>query len=1116
MKIKILALTTICLVVISIVLGNNNPGISDTTVFWNFNFGFFSGYYNWMHVEETNDIDTTEIRTTEIKYFVINGDTTLGDTISKSRVSYTISDNIIRRDTVPNYYYKVGEGEHCQVWVAAKYWKHALDSTGCLTFERVDKPGWTKAGEYYTMPDSDHYTIKEVVRRVYIEAEPGPVENVLFVTDFDSDSGKSWEIDSRAANTWGFIEDNGNWYAMFHWSPSGHNPNEPIDEKLISPLINLDKSYDRIELLLNHEFESFDSNVDTIGIYVLDNNVMKPVFIFSGKDITGENTISYDITSVVNGDFKLVFRIWGDESWAVNYWKIYSIEVKGIDYTDMENVVEKSRNYCDTEEIIEVRSSLIKIPVFFKVEGNGIVDSSVVEEVIRFFEDSTGVIDSNSSDPILNSSMGLYDKLTSIFGEPKWVSETKKVSIALTDVVDNYGTESPGAPYRGYFDPNAVDKYEITFSGHTVFFVDVDPTIASGELYRGIASNFQHLLNWSIDPLQVKSPPGRDWLDEGLAVQAEFFAGLGFNKYINQWESETPMPEFPDVTGLDNDPYNRLRVHKGSFVHYIWQRFGNDILRELVEEEGTATMDDVSEIIQNYDPSVTVEDVFTDWVLANFFDIPEESFHGGRYGFKYFERKQITVGAREWRGTSAPPFRYNLNNWNAIFTLDPFQAKGVLTGSELDTTIVTRMDVDHKYRLVEIRSPMLFLKRPDTTSNIIIHTDMDSLNRTTHDVDSLSKELYQTFFNIIVTFGPKDPQITTSPRLVECDDMIPPEELNVAILQNNVTTNLIDIYVFSNEGLYTDHWDDENINLKLICPNDTIEIDDEDVQILSNTEFGEIHVYKCRKLLSDAGNYEVHVEARDIAGWEAECEPINFVAKKVSPDASECISSENGEFKIKFEKGSFDRETFVTLVKVENSNIDCYTLSKLGKIVKEDNSLAFSSVYQVGPQCRLNKEVEIVFSTNICEENLNGIGVFYKNDDGNWEEIPSIVNINNGEITARSKVLGQFQLRKGASLAEIVTTPVKFELQQNYPNPFNSSTKIRFSIPDKENVYIAIYNTLGERVKTLVKNQSYNPGVYEIIWDGTNEFGEKVSSGMYFYMLKSGEYMSIRKMVLIK
>jgi len=133
MKIKILALTTICLVVISIVLGNNNPGISDTTVFWNFNFGFFSGYYNWMHVEETNDIDTTEIRTTEIKYFVINGDTTLGDTISKSRVSYTISDNIIRRDTVPNYYYKVGEGEHCQVWVAAKYWKHALDSTGCIS-----------------------------------------------------------------------------------------------------------------------------------------------------------------------------------------------------------------------------------------------------------------------------------------------------------------------------------------------------------------------------------------------------------------------------------------------------------------------------------------------------------------------------------------------------------------------------------------------------------------------------------------------------------------------------------------------------------------------------------------------------------------------------------------------------------------------------------------------------------------------------------------------------------------------------------------------------------------------------------------------------------------------
>ena len=68
--------------------------------------------------------------------------------------------------------------------------------------------------------------------------------------------------------------------------------------------------------------------------------------------------------------------------------------------------------------------------------------------------------------------------------------------------------------------------------------------------------------------------------------------------------------------------------------------------------------------------------------------------------------------------------------------------------------------------------------------------------------------------------------------------------------------------------------------------------------------------------------------------------------------------------------------------------------------------------------------------------------------------------------------------------------PNNFQLMQNHPNPFNPETTIKFSIAKTEHVQILIYNQLGQKVKTLL-NENKTPGVYELNWDGRNEFGEK-------------------------
>ena len=90
-----------------------------------------------------------------------------------------------------------------------------------------------------------------------------------------------------------------------------------------------------------------------------------------------------------------------------------------------------------------------------------------------------------------------------------------------------------------------------------------------------------------------------------------------------------------------------------------------------------------------------------------------------------------------------------------------------------------------------------------------------------------------------------------------------------------------------------------------------------------------------------------------------------------------------------------------------------------------------------------------------------------------------------------------------------------YSIQQNYPNPFNPITMLEFNIPLKCIVNITIYDLIGKKVKTLL-NQTQNAGQRSIIWDATDDYGQPVSAGIYLYQIKAGQYVSTKKMVLLK
>ncbi len=123
--------------------------------------------------------------------------------------------------------------------------------------------------------------------------------------------------------------------------------------------------------------------------------------------------------------------------------------------------------------------------------------------------------------------------------------------------------------------------------------------------------------------------------------------------------------------------------------------------------------------------------------------------------------------------------------------------------------------------------------------------------------------------------------------------------------------------------------------------------------------------------------------------------------------------------------------------------------------------------------------------------------VFFLNDSTAWAvgHDGIIVHLGNSDL---------------ASVKSTQPGPYSFELEQNYPNPFNPSTMIRYSLPRSEFVTLTIYNSIGQQVRTLVSREE-SAGTHSVAFDASG-----LSSGVYFYRLEAGKYVSTKKLAVLK
>jgi hypothetical protein len=170
--------------------------------------------------------------------------------------------------------------------------------------------------------------------------------------------------------------------------------------------------------------------------------------------------------------------------------------------------------------------------------------------------------------------------------------------------------------------------------------------------------------------------------------------------------------------------------------------------------------------------------------------------------------------------------------------------------------------------------------------------------------------------------------------------------------------------------------------------------------------------------------------------------------------------------------------------------------------------------------------MDSLFDLTLVGDDLAGSRFGYRlafagdvNGDGHSE---ILVSSYGDDRTRKGKVFVYTYKPTSVDENQRTLNPWRFSLGQNYPNPFNSSTTIPFAVDSEEKrvqgasqVKLTIYNILGQKVKTLV-DENKPPGYYEVTWDGKNDSGKEVASGVYFYHLKIGRSSENRTMLFLK
>ena len=215
-----------------------------------------------------------------------------------------------------------------------------------------------------------------------------------------------------------------------------------------------------------------------------------------------------------------------------------------------------------------------------------------------------------------------------------------------------------------------------------------------------------------------------------------------------------------------------------------------------------------------------------------------------------------------------------------------------------------------------------------------------------------------------------------------------------------------------------------------------------------------------------------------------------------------------------------------------NASYELLAGTKNGKVVCFSGGLNSVPVELTSFNALLNGKDVILNWTTASQLNNKGFEIERKSRNGNYQSI-SFINGDGTTTEQKSYSYTDKELKEGDysyrlkqidfdgtvhfsnELNVSVKIPTEFNISRNYPNPFNPTTTINFALPQKQMVKLVVYDILGKEIKTLV-NSEKEAGNYKVQWNGTNDNGLAVSTGIYIYKISIGNFIKEKKMILMK
>ena len=297
-------------------------------------------------------------------------------------------------------------------------------------------------------------------------------------------------------------------------------------------------------------------------------------------------------------------------------------------------------------------------------------------------------------------------------------------------------------------------------------------------------------------------------------------------------------------------------------------------------------------------------------------------------------------------------------------------------------------------------------------------------------------------------------------------------KLAVSVLQQNAFTKFLQVIITDTSSKTT--------NLSMEVQNQPIQLD----TIAPHTYSGHLS-------FEASGNYSIDIYANAHVGDTTLSEAFALAAGSAASRWSG--RSYDGRFSVSGDPGtiSYDQPFLIA----DSSLFEKHFYDRASYVLGSENFY-------------FNNPVEVRFASD-----REDLAIYIRENGARWQELPSLT-INN-EIYTLSDQTGYFRLGP-----KTIIVPEQTSIHQNYPNPFNPTTTITYDIGLldglRQNVTINIYNLIGQKITTLVKDQD-QIGQFKVQWDGYDKFGQQMSSGIYFVQLttKTG-IVKNKKMMLLK